>query len=139
MRDFIERLRAKPEHVRRRIAVGTSLGITGVIAFVWGLSLIFGNTLSIESSSGQNGTLASVNSTTVSGVDSNSANGSASEGGAGGNVASVDQSGFSSNFAAVMNALGIPVSKPAPATLQVRKPRAVLSNYLFKSSLTSKI
>ncbi len=33
--DHVERLRAKPEHVRRRIAVGTTFGITGLVAILW--------------------------------------------------------------------------------------------------------
>jgi len=39
MRRHIERhvgqLREKPEHVRQRIAMGTALGITGLVAAVW--------------------------------------------------------------------------------------------------------
>ncbi len=112
MRDYIERLRAKPEHVRRRIALGTSVGVTGVIAFFWAVALIFGNTLSIEPSGSAQGTLAANGSGTVNGVDS-------TEGGPGSNVAGVDFSGINANFAAVMNAIGIPLTKPAAPTLQV--------------------
>lgn len=35
MKDFITRLKQKPEHVRQRIAVGASAGVTGLIAVVW--------------------------------------------------------------------------------------------------------
>lgn len=35
MRDTIERLRAKPEHVRKQIALGISSGVTGVVALGW--------------------------------------------------------------------------------------------------------
>lgn len=35
MQDYIEKLKLKPEHVRRRIAVGTSVGITALVAIVW--------------------------------------------------------------------------------------------------------
>lgn len=35
MVDFIERLRAKPEHVRKQIALGTSAGVTGIVALGW--------------------------------------------------------------------------------------------------------
>ena len=35
MLDFIERLRAKPEHVRRRIAIGASGSITALAALIW--------------------------------------------------------------------------------------------------------
>jgi hypothetical protein len=60
MRDFIERLKSKPEHVRRRIALGTSLGVTGVVAAVWAFGLIFSGSLSFTATSpGSNtGTLA---------------------------------------------------------------------------------
>jgi hypothetical protein len=42
MRNFVERLRNKPEHIRRRVAVGTAVGITGVVTATW----LFGLTLS---------------------------------------------------------------------------------------------
>lgn len=35
MRDFIERLQAKPEHVRHRIAFFSSFSITAVVAVAW--------------------------------------------------------------------------------------------------------
>lgn len=35
MKDFIANLRQKPEHVRKRIAVGTSVGVTGFVGLVW--------------------------------------------------------------------------------------------------------
>lgn len=35
MRQFINRLQNKPEHVRRRFAFGVAGGITALIAFVW--------------------------------------------------------------------------------------------------------
>jgi hypothetical protein len=35
MRDLVERLRAKPEHIRRRIALFSSAGITGVVGLAW--------------------------------------------------------------------------------------------------------
>ena len=43
MFDFIERLRAKPEHIRKRIAFGTSIGLTGVVAMGWMAALVAGN------------------------------------------------------------------------------------------------
>lgn len=43
MFDFIERLRAKPEHVRRRIAFGTAAGLTGVVTIGWMAALVAGN------------------------------------------------------------------------------------------------
>lgn len=38
MNDFIERLRAKPEHVRKSIALGTAGSVTGLVALVWAVS-----------------------------------------------------------------------------------------------------
>ena len=35
MQDYIHTLKQKPEQVRRRIAVGTSAGITALVAVVW--------------------------------------------------------------------------------------------------------
>ncbi|HVX90953.1 MAG TPA: hypothetical protein VHC20_05015 [Candidatus Paceibacterota bacterium] len=35
MIEFIEQLRAKPHHIRHRIAVGTATGIAGVITLAW--------------------------------------------------------------------------------------------------------
>ena len=35
MRDFIERLQAKPEHVRHRIAFFSSFSLTAVVAVAW--------------------------------------------------------------------------------------------------------
>jgi hypothetical protein len=52
----IEKLRAKPHHVRERIAVGTAAGITGVVALIWVVTLAATGTFSLSS---QGGTLAS--------------------------------------------------------------------------------
>jgi hypothetical protein len=35
MQDFIHKLKQKPEPVRRRIAVGTSVGITALVGIIW--------------------------------------------------------------------------------------------------------
>jgi len=35
MMDFIERLRAKPDHTRKQIALGAATGFTGLVALVW--------------------------------------------------------------------------------------------------------
>ena len=35
MKDTIIRLKEKPEHIRRRIAVATSAGVTALVAIVW--------------------------------------------------------------------------------------------------------
>jgi hypothetical protein len=56
--DYVERLRAKPEHVRRRIAAGSAVGITGVVAGAWLLALVFSGSLSITPSSSNAPTLA---------------------------------------------------------------------------------
>lgn len=54
MVEFIERLRAKPEHQRRRIAFGATSAITGVVAIGWFAAVLASGTLTL---SGQ-GTLA---------------------------------------------------------------------------------
>jgi hypothetical protein len=35
MKDLIQRMKAKPEHVRKRIAFGTSVGVTALIGVLW--------------------------------------------------------------------------------------------------------
>lgn len=35
MRGHIENLKQKPEHVRHRVAIGISAGVTGLVALVW--------------------------------------------------------------------------------------------------------
>jgi len=35
MRRHIENLKKKPEHVRHRMAIGLSAGVTGLVAFLW--------------------------------------------------------------------------------------------------------
>jgi hypothetical protein len=49
MMDFIERLRAKPEHIRSRIALGTASAITGVVTLGWFGALIAGNAFDLSS------------------------------------------------------------------------------------------
>lgn len=46
----IEKLRAKPEHVRERIALGTSAGITGLVAVIWVVTLAATGTFSLAPS-----------------------------------------------------------------------------------------
>jgi hypothetical protein len=106
IRDHVERLKAKPEHIRKRIAVGTSVGITGVVAVVWFFTLLFGGTLSLATPATvvqSNGTLAEVNSdgSTVNPGDANS-------------VASAN-----TGFSQLLGAVGISTAKSAPAALQV--------------------
>jgi hypothetical protein len=47
IRHHVERLRAKPEHIRRRIAMGTSVGITGLVAGVWFVGILFSGKLTL--------------------------------------------------------------------------------------------
>lgn len=54
MRDFIERLRAKPEHVRKQIALGFSGAVTGVVALGWLVSLGAGGTLALDAATPEN-------------------------------------------------------------------------------------
>jgi hypothetical protein len=61
MRDFIERLRSKPEHVRQRVALGSAAGITGVVTMVWFLALTVSGNLSLavpSADANSNATLA---------------------------------------------------------------------------------
>ncbi len=101
MRDHIERLRAKPEHIRRRIALGTSLGVTGVVAGVWAVALLFSGNLSlaVPSTAGPSGIL----------VDS-------STGGTAPNVpGALAQTG--TRFNQLLGAVGVAVATTAPASL----------------------
>lgn len=43
MLEFIDSLRQKPEHVRRRIAAGTAVTLTGLVALGWVGALAAGN------------------------------------------------------------------------------------------------
>jgi hypothetical protein len=108
MMDFIERLKAKPEHVRRRIAVGTAAGITGVVTAAWFFTLLFAGTLSLAIPEGgvNSGTLAQTNTSNSSGNTANLAAVNASS-------AEVPQQ---SNLARLLAAVGIstaPAPKPA--------------------------
>jgi hypothetical protein len=68
MLDFIERLRAKPEHVRRRVAVGTAVGVSSVVAVVWLFTLVLSGTLILGASPVSNTTLAQTSGGQVSGA-----------------------------------------------------------------------
>jgi len=48
MLDFIERLRQKPEYVRRRIATGTAVTLTGIVTLGWIGALVAGNAFILE-------------------------------------------------------------------------------------------
>jgi hypothetical protein len=56
--DFVGRLRAKPEHVRQRIALGTAVGTTAVVAVVWLLVLASSGVLVVNPAGNPPGTLA---------------------------------------------------------------------------------
>lgn len=63
MRDFIERLRAHPEHIRHRIVIGASVGFTGLVGVLWMGTLLTSGTLALNLSTPgtQAPTVASVN------------------------------------------------------------------------------
>ncbi len=108
MRDFIERLRAKPEHVRRRIAFGTTFGITGLITLVWVSAVVVsGNlALAVPELPGDTGTIAQAPTT-----DPNAALG------AGAGIANVfDQT--KTSLTQLLGAVGIATATTAPASLQ---------------------
>lgn len=46
MRDFVERLRTKPIHTRKQLAFGASVGITGMVALMWGAAFTSSGALS---------------------------------------------------------------------------------------------
>lgn len=48
----IEKLRAKPHHVRERIAFGTAAGVTGVVGLIWIVTLAATGTFSLAPSGG---------------------------------------------------------------------------------------
>ena len=100
MRDYIERLRAKPEHIRRRIALGTSVGITGAVAGVWFLALIFSGNLSLAVPS-----VAAPTSVLAESSNAQAPNLS-------GAFASTG-----SNFSQLLGAVGVATATTAPATL----------------------
>ncbi len=48
IRDYIEELRRKPEHIRQRIAIGSSIGITGLVFVGWLTALTTSGTLASQ-------------------------------------------------------------------------------------------
>jgi hypothetical protein len=107
VRDHVERLKAKPEHVRRRIAVGTSVGITGVVATVWFFALLFGGSLSLAI----HPTILNGDGTVAQATDdgATSANGS--------NTSSIANA--NTGFSQLLGAVGISTQKPAAPALKV--------------------
>ncbi len=61
MKDLIERMRAKPEHERRRITLLSSIGATALVALVWVTATVSSGSLAIKSDGG---------GTNLSGMDS---------------------------------------------------------------------
>lgn len=90
----IEKLRAKPHHVRERIAFGTAAGVTGVVSIIWVVTLAATGTFSLAPA---NGTLASND---------------AADAGAQQAIAQT-QSGFSQLVGSAGAALGATTSAPA--------------------------
>lgn len=54
IRDYVEHLKSKPEHVRQRIALGASAGFTAVVLVGWVVALGASGTLALSSSSSAN-------------------------------------------------------------------------------------
>jgi hypothetical protein len=48
MKDFIVNLKKKPEHVRKRIALGTSIGVTALVGVIWAGTLVATGTLALN-------------------------------------------------------------------------------------------
>ncbi|KND49460.1 MAG: hypothetical protein AB203_00020 [Parcubacteria bacterium C7867-008] len=88
----IETIRSKPEHVRERIALGTSAGVTGLVGLIWVATLAATGTFSLHST---NTTLADNTATTVS------------------TVAAETQTNFSQLVGGVGAALGATSTEPA--------------------------
>ena len=49
IRDYIEDLRSRPEHIRRRIALGSSFGITALVGAGWLVALTSSGVLALSS------------------------------------------------------------------------------------------
>jgi hypothetical protein len=56
IRDYIEELKSKPEHIRRRVALGVSTGITGLVAIGWLVALGSSGTLALSTPADEAGT-----------------------------------------------------------------------------------
>jgi hypothetical protein len=96
--DYVERLRAKPEHIRRRIAVGTTVGVTGVVAAGWLTALVLSGSLALAPVGASSSTLASAPGTTQVV-----------------NAATQTQSSFTQ----LLGAVGLANASSAPASLNV--------------------
>jgi len=54
MKEFVLRLKQKPEHVRRRIAVATSVGATALVALIWAGTMASGGAFALGTGTGNN-------------------------------------------------------------------------------------
>lgn len=48
IRDYLEHIKSKPEHVRRRIAVSTAGALTFLVLLGWGATIITSGSLALE-------------------------------------------------------------------------------------------
>ncbi len=71
MKDLVAKLRQKPEHVRQRIAVGASAGVTAVIAVTWAGTMAATGTFAIAPS-GNGSPAAQPDSFALSGTNAES-------------------------------------------------------------------
>jgi hypothetical protein len=69
MKDFILKLKQKPEHVRKRIALGTSVGVTALVAVIWGTSMAATGVLALGNGAGASDQPAKTDSFPLSGTN----------------------------------------------------------------------
>jgi hypothetical protein len=101
MRDFIERLRAKPEHIRHRIALGTTAGITGVVTCAWLFAIVVSGDLTLAVPSSSNANLGTVSGNApVTGI-----------------TTAVAQT--KTSFTQLLGAVGVATATTAPASLSI--------------------
>lgn len=97
MKKLIATIKQKPEHVRKQIAVGTSIGVTGLVGVIWLASMVTSNTFAL----GNTSVGADVTAKTDTNTDSSSLAGT----------------GVKSNFSQLLGAVGAATngttSKPA--------------------------
>lgn len=68
MRATIERLRARPEHVRKQVAFGIAGSITGLVFVGWMAALATGGALTLKSDPAASKSFAEANSQLMAGV-----------------------------------------------------------------------
>ena len=59
MQEFLLKLKQKPEHVRRQIAVGTSAGITALVGIIWVATMASSGAFALDTSGTANTNAAS--------------------------------------------------------------------------------